>query len=103
MSDEYRCDRCDATFFSRQSLGAHRGQHGRRSKYLPTPDCFNDDDWEFALTRLRIESPGIRNMTYTFALGKACGICPIAYMQEMQAQGRCRPPYGSACDVEDVA
>lgn len=90
MTDEYTCDDCGTTFTSGRALGGHRKTH--RFHKLAKPLCFTDDEeWEYSVAKVRVENPGVP-MTPSFALAEACAVCPLEYMQEMQARGRCRPP-----------
>lgn len=94
MTDEYTCDfnGCGAPpFFSGRELGGHRKTH--LAPRTDKPDCFTDDaEWASALDRLRAEHPNVKRMTRNYALAESCAVCPLEFMEEMQARGRCHPP-----------
>lgn len=103
MTNEYLCDfdGCGAPpFFSGRELGGHRKTHNRRR--TDKPDCFTDTaEWESAIDRIRVEHPNKQTISRDYALAESCAVCPLEFMQEMQARGKCHPP-DSAIPQRDV-
>lgn len=94
MNDEITCPDCHQSFFGanrERQLGGHSKTH--RHHRDDAPACFLDPrDWEATFARLRTEHPTKTVITANFALSESCAICPLGFMKEMQAQGRCHPP-----------
>ena len=93
-TNEYPCDTqgCGITFFSGRELGGHRKTHNVE-RIVVRPACFTDDEeWQSAVGRIRIEHPDMKNISRDFALAESCAVCPLEFMREMQSRGKCHPP-----------